>query len=72
MKEAYNSNDMEKSRIAYNMVLKFFKGDEKKTKTWFLTKSMLLGDVSPMFMIYTGRIDKLLGYIYSSLEGNFP
>lgn len=57
---------------AKSLVRKYFKYNQAKTTLWFTTKNPLLGGVSPLFMIYTGRIKKLLAFIENQLEGNKP
>jgi len=58
------------SRVS-QLVNSFFL-DDKKTTLWLNTSNPLLGDVTPMSMIFDGRTDKLVKFIESSLEGNFP
>lgn len=64
----------ERERVlkAWHLVEAYFKGDGQKANLWFKTKNPALGDVSPYWMIYVGRIDKLLKFIESQLEGNRP
>lgn len=64
--------DRVKSKKAYKLVKKFFNGDEGKTRLWFITRNPLAGNLTPMFMIYSGRIDKLLNFIECQLQGNMP
>lgn len=53
------------------LVNSFF-NDVDKTNTWMNAKNMLLGGVSPMYMIQCGRTEKLINLIKSCLEGNTP
>lgn len=39
---------------------KFFYGDDAKIEWWLNTRNPLLGDLTPMRMIETGRAPKLL------------
>lgn len=55
---------------AWNKVNGFFNNADK-TRLWFKTRNPLLGNVSPAFMMYTGRIKKLIKFIDACLEGNF-
>jgi len=56
----------------HSLILKYFNNDIKETYLWFNTRNYLLGNVKPIKMIYEGRGKKLLGFIKSQLEGNFP
>ncbi len=64
----------ERERVlkAWHLIEEHFKGDGQKANAWFKTQNPLLGDVSPYWMIYVGRIDKLLKFIETQLEGNHP
>ena len=53
-----------------NLVLDFFKGDQKKTVLWFKTQNPLLGNISPNEMIARGREKKLLKFIKTLLDEN--
>lgn len=64
--------EREKIIKAQNLIETFFNGDGNKTNLWFKVRNPALGNVSPMFMIYCGRIDKLLDFIEGSLAGNHP
>jgi len=56
----------------YNKVCGFFKDDERKTWLWFNTENPLLGGVSPWDMICRGRGEKLLKFVTTSIDENFP
>lgn len=63
-------NEKEYVQKAYRLILSYFKDDEDKTKLWFKTTNPALGGVSPTYMIYCGRVDKLVKYIECALDGN--
>lgn len=65
-------SEREQVQEAWKLVEEHFKGDGLKTNAWFRTRNPLLGDFSPYFMIYTGRIEKLLAFIKSAMAGNNP
>jgi hypothetical protein len=46
--------------------------DPKKVKLWIETPNPLLGDISPLAMLLTGRSKKLLKIVDGLLEGNLP
>lgn len=56
----------------YQLVSKYFNGNIQKTVTWFYTKNPGIGNILPTEMIDRGREEKLLKFIQSQLEGNFP
>jgi hypothetical protein len=62
--------EREKVLKAWKLIEAHFKGDGHKANVWFKTKNPLLGDVSPYWMIYVGRIDKLLAFIETQLSEN--
>lgn len=53
-----------------DLVNSYFK-NRKKTHVWFQTENPLLGGVTPMSMIASGREAKLQKFIEEQLEGNF-
>lgn len=55
---------------AWRLVDEYFKGDGQKTNIWFKAVNPALGNTSPYFMIYCGRIKKLLAFIESAISGN--
>lgn len=56
----------------YLLIKKYFRGDEEKTLLWFKTKNPSLGGKAPLDMIRDGRSKKLIDFIQSSLDGNYP
>jgi len=56
----------------YDLVKEYFKGDNKKTITWFHEPNSGLGYTRPIEMINNRRSDKLLKFIQSRLDGYFP
>ncbi len=46
--------------------------DIEKTLTWLETENPLLGGVTPVYMIKIGRIHKLIKFIKSLIEENYP
>lgn len=58
------------SQEVFDLVKEFFSGDVQKTFLWFNTENVLLGGSKPINMIITGRSDKLLQFIRSSLADN--
>lgn len=57
---------------AYDKVLKFFGGNHDKTWAWFQSDNVGIGMITPLDMIKRGRVKKLLMFIDSQLNGNFP
>lgn len=56
-----------------NLVLEFFKGDQKKTDLWFSSDNPLLGGISPDNMIKVGRIERLADFVcYQLWENEVP
>lgn len=55
---------------AYDLVTAFFGGNLDRAVLWFRTPNPMLGEVTPEFMIYFGRGDKLLLFIRRSLSEN--
>lgn len=64
--------EREKVLKAWKLIEAYFNGDGHKANMWFRMPNPLLGDSSPYWMIYSGRIDKLLAFIETQLEGNSP
>jgi hypothetical protein len=56
----------------FEKVLNYFEGDYYKTLLWFYSENILLGGVSPTWMVTTNRIKKLKSFVDSQLEGNHP
>ena len=54
--------------IAINGVAGVFGGDADKTRAWFETRNPLLGDVSPLDMIRSGRFERLRKFIVAALS----
>lgn len=52
-----------------HVVNSYFK-DEEKTQRWLNSDNPLLGDVSPVEMIFAGRTEKLLDFVKTSLDDN--
>ncbi len=65
-------SEKEQVQEAWKLIEGYFEGNGAKTNLWFKTRNPQLGDVSPYFMIYTGRIEKLLDFIKGNLLGNRP
>lgn len=49
---------------ACDRVAETFGGDLDKTALWFRVRNPLLGDVSPRDMIRSGRLDRLVRFIF--------
>lgn len=56
----------------YMKVLARLGNDQDKVKAWFITSNPLLGDISPVKMIQTGRIDKLAKLVDALLDSYSP
>lgn len=55
----------------YYMIVKdFLRGDRDKTLTWFHTPNPMLGMLTPLHMIQSGRSAKLIKFIESSMDDN--
>lgn len=66
-----NLDDVEDQKAELNrLVLKFFDGNEAKTRLWFSSENPLLGNVSPDDMIRWGRSDRLLMFVKQQLADN--
>lgn len=52
------------------LVHEFFDMDGEKASAWFLTKNHNLGAVSPIDMIISGRIEKLLEWVREQVSLN--
>lgn len=50
----------------------FFQGDDEKMLLWFDADNIALGGVSPIWMIKSGRKEKLIKFIEGIKEGNNP
>ena len=61
-----------KSQEAFDLIKDYFKGNTKKSIDWFHEINPCLGGIRPIEMIRNGRSDKLLSFIRSRLDGNFP
>ncbi len=48
----------------------YFEGNHTKTKTWFLVKNPMLGEIAPRALIRIGRVQKLLKMIIDLKSGN--
>jgi hypothetical protein len=57
------------AELAWKVVYTFF-GDRDKAELWFKTENPMLGNVSPAYMIQTGRFDKLMKFINEALYNN--
>lgn len=53
-------------------LLKFFDHDYDKAIAWLQTKNPGLGGISPLEMIGRGRLEKLINFVESPLEENYP
>lgn len=60
----------ERKWYAYDLVFNHFNGHPVKTIRWFLKKNPLLGEVSPIQMIYENRTEKLIKFIETQFEEN--
>lgn len=58
-------------QIIYHLAT-YFKGDYEKVSLWIKAKNPLLGNISAIDMISTGREKKLLKFIEDCLSGNHP
>ena len=50
----------------------YFNGDAAKTWKWFKTTNPALGGVSPLFMIKSGKVEKLKKFIDNATKGIYP
>lgn len=57
---------------AMKEILDFFDGNKDKALTWWITPNPGIGNISPFLMVKNGRGEKLIKFIRSSLDGNFP
>lgn len=57
---------------AFETILEFFQYDKDKALRWYMTPNPLLGNITPFQMIKNGRGQKLMKFITSQIEGNFP
>lgn len=51
-------------------LIPFFKDEPLKRHAWLLTENPMFGNVSPIFMIFTRRTDKVMRFINTSIEEN--
>lgn len=56
---------------AVDFVHAFFNNDVDKIRTWWTTSNPHLGGQAPIFMIFSGRTQKLCKWIEDCKEGNF-
>lgn len=56
----------------YHRIVSKQLGSKEKADVWFDTKNPLLGNVSPIEMIKSGRWEKLFKFIEVSSQGNHP
>jgi hypothetical protein len=56
-------------QAAFLAVDSFF-NDEAKTRLWLITKNPMLGNVAPAHLIASGRADRLMRFIETSLREN--
>lgn len=56
----------------YDTVTDIFDGDRAKAKLWMTSENPLLGEVSPAFMIFFGRYEKLTQWVQNMKDGNLP
>ena len=61
-----------KAQECYDLVKEFFRDDSRKAIDWFHEINSSLGGIRPIEMIKNGRSDKLLKFIRSRLDGNWP
>jgi hypothetical protein len=52
-----------------NLVAEIYDGDAVKTRTWFMARNPLLGDVSPRDMICWGRFERLQRFLIGAVTG---
>lgn len=57
---------------AMKEILAYFNGDKNKAFYWWITPNPALGDISPFQMVKAGRGEKLMKFIRTRLDGNFP
>lgn len=61
-----------KAQEAFDLIKEYFNDDSRKAIDWFHEINPLLGGIRPIEMIHNGRSDKLLKFIRSQLDENFP
>jgi hypothetical protein len=54
------------------LLSEYFHGDEDKVCLWLRTPNPLLGGMPPVQLIESDRTEKLLKFIESCKEGEFP
>ena len=65
------SNDNELTDMIHN-ICDHMSWDMKKTLKWMNTPNPHMGEVSPFFMIFTGRKRKLIKIVNCMIDGYFP
>lgn len=64
--------DKDNQKKAWDLVFRHFNWNLEKTIYWFMTPNPILGMVTPILMITSGRSEKLLTTIQSMLAGEGP
>lgn len=62
--------DIASGKDVWDIVLKEFDGDKKKTKEWFETKNPFLGNVTPMDLVRIGKVHALKEIVKNIIDGN--
>lgn len=62
----------DQNKKIWDLVFQCFSYDLYKTLTWFDSPNPHLGNISPRLMILSGRQEKLLNWIQSTLSENMP
>ena len=64
-------NDYQKVAMeCYRLVSKIFKGNDNKIDAWFMTPNPNLGNITPEYMLYSGKAEKLLEIIKQLIAEN--
>jgi hypothetical protein len=48
----------------------FFSDQKPKIQAWLYTPNPMLGEITPIFMVKSGRIEKLISFIVNAKAGN--
>ena len=71
MKNKQNLSEKEQIQFIYSEVLSYFDGDLTKVNLWFNAPNAMLGEISPIEMIYFGRTNKVYSFVKESRNGNY-
>jgi len=65
-------SEKEQIQYIYSEVVSYFDGDLVKVNLWFNSSNSMLGEVSPLEMIYFGKTGKVYSFILNNKNGNHP